>query len=261
MAKRVVVRIGDIFRVKLDNDMVGFFQYVTKDNIDLGSAVIRVFKTHYPSNQEISLNDIILDDVDFYTHVFPRAGLILEVWEKVGHAKILNKEKLEDLIFGICHNEIYDRVNVKLIHVNPLQNWKIWKINDEWIEIGSLPEYLHDKINYGCVYSPMRIKERMETGYYKNTEPGYEIVKRIPKPEVYSFVKFESGNEVYYLCFHGNDFDKGVIPIDGKFHKITKDDAISKTMEITNKKFSDTNWKYQEFITEEEFNAAWNSLE
>ena len=51
------------------------------------------------------------------------------------------------------------------------------------------------------------------------------------------------------------------MPVNGKMTRITHDEAVVNHIEIAKRKFSDTNWKANNFITEEEFNKVWDSIE
>ncbi len=42
--KRVYIKTGDVFFVKVDNDYKRYFQYITNDLTQLNSDVIRAFK-------------------------------------------------------------------------------------------------------------------------------------------------------------------------------------------------------------------------
>ena len=86
-------------------------------------------------------------------------------------------------------------------------------------------------------------------------------MKRKPRPEYKSYIKDMSDGKDIYICFQGDYFEKAVIPIEGKLTKISRDEAVLNGMEIISKKFSDTNWKAQNFITEDEFNKVWDSTE
>ena len=84
-------------------------------------------------------------------------------------------------------------------------------------------------------------------------------MKRKPRAEYKSYIKDASDGKDIYICFKGDYFEKAVFPIEGKLTKISCDEAVLNGMEITSKKFSDTNWKAQNFITEEEFNQVWDT--
>ena len=89
MAKRIVTKMGDIFCVEIDNGYKRFFQYIINDIEALNSSVIRVFKTHYPMDYRPIIEEIVMDEVEFYAHTVLRAGIVYGAWYKVGNSKLL----------------------------------------------------------------------------------------------------------------------------------------------------------------------------
>lgn len=82
--KRIVTKIGDLFSVDLDGKTKRFFQYVAIDESMLGGSVIRVFKRKYDIDAEPSFDEIVNDEVDFYTHTSLKIGIQEEYWQKIG---------------------------------------------------------------------------------------------------------------------------------------------------------------------------------
>lgn len=262
--KRVVTKIGDLFCVEFSDNTKGFFQYVTRDAEYLNGQVIRVFKKHYPIDADVAIDDILADEVDFYAHTILKAGIHFNTWHKIGNSKNVDEDGFKKVIFGQTCDTIDDTSSTYKfaeIEVDPLTNWFIWRINEKWTQIGILPDKYHDVVELGYIMSYLNIKNRMERGYYPITNEVYEILKRIPRPEYKSYIKDMSDGKDIYICFKGDYFEKAVFPIEGKLTKISRDEAVSNNMEIISKKFSDTNWKTQNFITEDEFNKAWDSTE
>lgn len=256
MAKRIITKIGDVFCAEFDNGTKGYFQYIANDLTQLNSSVIRAFKTHYPINQELSIDDIVKDEVAFYAHTILRPGIAENAWYKVGKSMDLGLNELQKITFGYTIET--DMIGYEVIDIDPFKNWIIWHINNEFVNIGTLPKSLHNTIEYGSVMPYICIKKRMRCGYYDWTSREYSILKREPRPEYKSFVKYRSGDSEYLQCFKGDYFDKGIILHNDKILRITRDDAIINHMDIAHKKFSDTNWEHDNFITEEEFNQVWN---
>lgn len=56
--KRVVVKKGDVFFVKINDTSKRYFQYITNDLKQLNSDVIRVFKTIYPLDDNPDRSDM-----------------------------------------------------------------------------------------------------------------------------------------------------------------------------------------------------------
>ena len=48
MTEKLIIRKGDVFCVEVENEYKCFFQYIARDAMQLGSFVIRAFKTRYP---------------------------------------------------------------------------------------------------------------------------------------------------------------------------------------------------------------------
>ena len=80
MAKRVVIKIGNIFCTKIDDRYKVYFQYICDDLSQLNSFVIRVFKTRYPIDYKIDLEEVVKGEVHFYSHVMLRQGVVDDVW-------------------------------------------------------------------------------------------------------------------------------------------------------------------------------------
>ena len=173
MAKRVQIRLGDVFCAEIDGAFKCYFQYVAKDAALLGDAVIRVFDTHYPMDYEPVIDDIVKDKVAFYAHTLIRFGLIYDAWYKIGNSKRIDSTDLESLIFGVVNDSVCDFENRKVVFVNPLENWTIWKFNYELKIIGVLPKEFHDKVIPGSIYPYIEIVTRMKYGYYRYTDPMY----------------------------------------------------------------------------------------
>jgi len=257
--KRIVTKIGDVFCVEFSNNTKGYFQFIAIDKEQLGSSVIRAFKTHYPIYPDIMIEDIVKDEVDFYAHTILRAGIEYDTWYKVGKSADIGLEELKNVIFG--HTSQFDRFANEIKKVNPLTNWILWHVNEPSVYAGVLPLHLYNIVEDGAVMPHHLIKARMESGYYPEYTELYDLSKRHPRSEYRSYVTFTKNNEVFYMCFQGDCFDKAVILTDCKKTKITKDDAFLNNIEIAKKKFSDTCWRKKNFITEEEFNKVWDSID
>lgn len=159
--KRVRIKIGDVFAVKLDEESKKHFQYVADDATQLSSNVIRAFSKAYRINDTPDLRDIVNDRVDFYTHVFIKLGLKLDFWEKVGNCEEIGEV---NVLFRDC-GEIDHRVKIS-------NNWWIWKINEPQKYIGKL-EGAYQKAEIGMVFAPPKIAQRMKTGKYDLVYPGF----------------------------------------------------------------------------------------
>ncbi len=259
MAKRIVTKIGDIFCVDFQDGTKGYFQYIANDRTQLTSSVIRAFKTHYPVDMKISMDEIVQDEVAFYSHTILRAGIVENAWYKVGKSQELGVDELKKVIFSQTLECLAD--TLECIPVDPLTNWFIWHINEEMINIGCLPEYLHDIVESGVIIPYFEIVIRMKYGYFTDTSRDYVIIKRIPRPDAISYIKEDMENCIVYTCFKGDYFDKQIIQSDNKFMRLTRDEAVINHMPEVRRKFSDIYLEYKNFITEEEFNAVWDLAE
>ena len=82
---RVVTKVGDVFSVKLDNEVKKYFQLIAFDLTQLNSDVIRAFKKVYAIHATPTLLNIVNDDVDFYAHCVTKFGIRMHLWDKVGN--------------------------------------------------------------------------------------------------------------------------------------------------------------------------------
>ena len=156
MVERIVTRIGDIFCVEIDHEYKCYFQYVAKDMTMLNSSVIRVFACHYPISKELTMDEIINDDVDFYAHTVLRFGIENHAWYKVGKHKNIGNP--ENILF-----RMYD--DIGNLSITKSYRWNIWRINQEQQFIGELTdEYI--KLDLGIVFSYHNIVNKIEKGVY-----------------------------------------------------------------------------------------------
>lgn len=257
MAKRIVTKIGNIFCVEFDNGTKGYFQYIANDIEQMNSSVIRAFKTHYPIDQDVAIDDIVKDDLAFYAHTILRHGIAENAWYKIGKSSNIGIDELSDIIFGNAQ-EVKVISPTEIIDVDPMKNWFIWHINGKCRDIGSLPKRLHDKVEPGSVMCCHQIVTRMYRGYYTHSLNEYGILKRRPRPEYKSYVRYKTDQSEILLCFLGDNFEKKIIIKNGNIIRITREDAIENKLKLADRRFSDTNWRCSDFITAEDFNQVWD---
>lgn len=258
--KRVVTKIGDIFCVEFPDNTKGYFQYIAKDMTQLNSSVIRAFYTHYPIDQDVKIEDIVKDKVDFYAHTVLRGGIDFDNWYKIGKSSDVGENELYKIIF--CNASTAYQLyadGIKIPRTSRFCKWHLWNINKDIFDVENVPNHTTSMIEIGTVKTYIEIYQRMWQGYYKYTCLENEVIKRYPRPEVHSYVRRENESRQTYLCFKGNDFEKGVVKKGEKLVRISADEDNPVYEELQNGKFSDTNWKYREFITEEEFYQAWDA--
>ena len=251
MSKRIVIRIGNVFCIEIDGKYKCYFQYVCNDKNQLNSSIVRVFKSRHPTDYKPVLEEIITDEVSFYAHTVLRIGIQFGAWYKVGKPMSIENSEHENIIWGTA-SDILDLTAWDFKTVNPMDNWRIWSSKKIFKENYSLPRKLMYSIEYGAVLPYIEIVNRIKYGYYKNSSPVYSIIKRIPHPDVHSYVKRETNETVKYMHFLGENVMQEII---------IKEDSlvgISGGYLLDRPKFWETNWDFDDFITEDEFNEAWD---
>ena len=257
MAKRIITKVGDVFCVEIDNEYKCFFQYIEKDILQLGSSVIRAFKTRYPMDYKPVIEDIVKDEILFYAHTILRVGIEYGAWYKVGKSKELGLSGLNNVMFGDVFN--YKATpNLQLIEVDYLENWTIWKVNEERINIGVLPTEYYEIIEEGGVVPYDEVVTRFRIGYFKVTDKSYDIIKRRPIAGVNSYTKHEiDGNECYFH-FIGEDIYREIIVTPQGAIKLTQEEPEKDGCAFHAHKFWEINWKYRDHITDADFLTSWN---
>ena len=263
MGKRIITRIGDVFCAEIDGEYKSYFQYIEKDIEQLNSSVIRVFKTRYPMDYEPVIEDIVADEILFYAHAVLRVGIEDNVWYKVGKSKNLGLDGLSKILWGTLFpwTEIFENGFMRIKEVDPLENWTIWYVNNECIDVGRLPEKYYDIIEYGSVLPYSSIIERLKYGYYIGGDWRYDIIKRRPIPGVNSYLHREVEGVEMYFHFVGEDISRQLVVTDKGLIRLTTEQPSCQGYTFVAKKFWEINWKYDEHITSEEFETVWNKNE
>lgn len=162
--KRVVVKIGDIFCAKIDEEYKVYFQYVCDDLSQLNSRVIRVFSKKYDIDETPKLEDVVQTEIAFYAHVVIKWGIQNGLWSKVGNVKFTDTV---DVLFR-CSNDFGAKPPVEISY-----SWRIWRVNEPFNEIGVLSkEYQNAEL--GPIWPPYEIINRIRTGKYSFPYPRYE---------------------------------------------------------------------------------------
>lgn len=158
MAKKTYVRIGDVFCVEIDNEYKCFFQYIAQDELQLGGQVIRVFKTHYPMDYVPICEELIKDEVQFYSHTFIRPCMDLGFWYKVGTTK--NIGNIRTPYFCDPWRNIKE-------HASRASHFSVWRIGDNRkVILGSMSIDEYNKYSYGAILPPGDIINKIRTGEY-----------------------------------------------------------------------------------------------
>lgn len=259
MAKRIVTKIGNVFCAEIDNEFKCYFQYISNDLYNLNSSVIRVFKKRYPMDSNPTIDQIINDEVAFYAHTILRFGIQFNAWYKIGKSTEIGEKELKKVYF--CQTQDHEAVFnpfPELIWVDPLKNWYLWHVNEEHQRIGKLPKKYWTIVEPGGVIPYIDIINRMRYGFYKYASVMYDVIKRIPLPDVDVYLKTEEDGIVTYYQFKGSHAVRQLIVTDGKEIRLTADNPKADGRKLRTADFGDTNWRNQDFIEKDEFDRAWN---
>ncbi|MBD5279810.1 MAG: hypothetical protein HDS35_04635 [Bacteroides sp.] len=259
MAKRIVTKIGNIFCTKIDDKWKVYFQYICNDLTDLNSSVIRVFRTRYPIDEKVNLEEVVKDEVWFYAHTMLRAGIADGVWEKVGKSSNLGLDGLDKVWFTITHDSGYDQKTRRIFDVDPDKNWIIWKVNEEMIKVGRLSKEIIPYIEDGTVFHYSSVDERIHLGYIICSDLIYKYQKRIPLPDVDSYTMIEEDGIKIWCHYLGEYVVQEVVEKDGNFIRLSEKEPEAEGWHLDKREFWQTNWKYYEFTTKEEFDKVWNT--
>ncbi len=258
MAKRTVTRVGDVFCVEFDGEYKRYFQYAVKDSSELMSAVIQIFSRRYPIDYQPDLEEIVNDKVAMHIHTFIQIGLKAEAWYKVGNSKKINQKALEEVIFGDALDFRIEEGG-KIVEVDPLKNWTVWKPNDTRFSNIIVPQEMWPSLSMVGIHPFTAIVEWMRYGYFRRRYESYRMCQRVPWDYVDSYTKWDEGNNVVYSHFHGEGAVREIImPKDGvEAIRLSTEHPKSCGRELRKAKFWETNWERENFITEEEFNSLW----
>ncbi|MBD5279811.1 MAG: hypothetical protein HDS35_04640 [Bacteroides sp.] len=257
MAKGVVIKIGNIFCTKIEDRYKVYLQYVCNDLSQLNSFVIRVFKTRYPIDSDVDLEEVVRGDVHFYSHVMLRQGVVDDILVKVGTSKNLGLDGLEKIWFANTHDSIYIQRSRTNIDVDPDKNWTIWKVNKDRKHIKVIPGELWEYFETGFVFPYRCIIERIRLGYMIGNDLIYKYQKRIPLPDVDSYTMIEEDGIKIWRHYLGEYVVQEVVEKDGNFIRLSEKEPEAEGWYLDKREFWQTNWKYYEFTTKEEFDKVW----
>lgn len=154
MAKRLSLKKGDLFEVKIQEENECFnyyFQFLLNDSLLFDSNIIRVFDCKIKCERNPTFKDIVNNKIKFHTHVVIKGGIQLGLWEKIGNIDL--QDGLELPYFRDTNNYGVDKSD----------DWFIWKPNERHIEIGELTEEAK-KYDIGGVFHPLDVVEWLRTG-------------------------------------------------------------------------------------------------
>jgi hypothetical protein len=161
MTKRIVTKIGDVFCIVVDNSYKRYFQYIANDINDLNSSTIRVFQKNYSLDSNPTLDEIVSDDIEFYTHTILRNGIVSGLWQKIG--KCPNVGDVNSVMFR------WPKGRSSL--TNKYDEWYVWHINEDEKDIVKLTKEYEETTYIGGVYPPAWIVERIQYGKWTCTFP------------------------------------------------------------------------------------------
>lgn len=251
--KRVICRKGSVFCARFNDKFKCYLQYITDDSTLLNSNVIRAFKKKYPIDYVENIEEILNGEIAFYSHCMVKWGVDDGNWEKIGSSKNLGLENLNNVIWGTYF--------ISCPWLAPdLSKWKLWITGREEVEIGKLINELARKVELGYIYPAIKIRDRLQYGYFRLKDAGYSIIPRIPYLDVDSYVRQNLGDYRIYIHFKGK-FAVEELLFDLKRYKVarlTKEKPEEKGYHLRTEPFETTNWGKNDFITQEDFERLWN---
>lgn len=202
------------------------------------------------------MDDIVKDDVAFYAHTLIRIGIMYNAWYKVGKSSERGVEQAERIIFGaqaVSGRTFEERC------ILDSKNWYLFRINKMPEKVGVLPVEYYNTIELAGVISFVDIINRIKYGYYRYSNPAYEVLKRVPWPDADSYMRAEEEGKTIYYHFKGKKAVEELIVTDsGREIRLTADQPESNGYKLRHADFSETNWRSDNFITAEEFHSAWD---
>lgn len=261
MARRIVIKVGNIFCAEVEGKYKFYFQFLCRDLTCLNSPVIRVFKRRYPLDANPTMDEIVNGEVCFYAHVVIRWGCQSDIWYKVGTSKELGLDRLNEIWFGLAQEISINEKTKSIEHHDPAENLWIWHVNQDFIKIGHIKKGEELYVEAGDVYPPSSIIKRFMYGHYLGTNDIYLHVKRRPWDDVDTYTKGINGdsNERIYFHFLGEHVvQQVVITPDGREYRLDKAHPREGEYKLLEDDFGDIFWEHKDFITPEEFYSVWN---
>lgn len=164
---RIYTKIGDVFSAKTDEKTKKYFQLIAYDLTQLNSDVIRVFKERYPINSNPDLSKIVSGEIDFYIHCTTKAGIKMNLWNKIGNNK--NIGETNHILFRNT-NDYGVKPGEKPITVST--EWWVWRINEKQKYVGKL-EKEYQKSYIGLIVSPFVLLELIKDYRYSINYPSF----------------------------------------------------------------------------------------
>jgi hypothetical protein len=162
-------KIGDVFEIDLKNGKKAHVQYIGNDITQLNSDVIRVFKARYPIDKEIDIENIISDEIEFYSHVTGvKFGIEDGSWKNIGNSGKLGDPRAP--FFRTSKDVGVAKVGEPKPEIS--KNWVVWHMNEPMTHVGELLGE-DTKADIGVITWPKVIVNDMRTGKQSFFYPGY----------------------------------------------------------------------------------------
>ena len=154
---RAYTKVGDIFRVPLENGIVRYVHYIAKDSSELHSDVLRIYKHQYHMDDRPAIDSILRDKIECHLHTFVRYGVKWGLWYKYG-SSIINDREISSIVFreSLDYGKYPKQTIVS-------KQWVVWRINGPRLFVGELPKQYYSS-DVGGVYAPEHIIYRLKTG-------------------------------------------------------------------------------------------------
>ncbi len=273
MAKRVKIKIGDVFCQEHGDGYKSYFQYIADDSEKDGCPVIRIFKTRYAVSENPGIEDVISSEVGLYVHTDVVSGSEFGGgWYKVGESADLGLDGLALARFVELGDKSDDEGEWsidKLSRLDPYEECFVWRCDEPRENIGPVNpgDWIAGDAFDGSVYLWPKTVELIKTGYItQRIEMALidDIVKRRAWPWVDSYTslidpltKFQ-----YYFHFHGDNLVCEVIEKpDGNTVCLSPDKPIADGCSLFDGKFGDIGWYSHEFIGKEKFESVSDKCE
>lgn len=142
----------------IGNGICRYFQFIALDLHQLNSEVIRVFEQEYKIDDDINLQEIVHEKVQFYAHTVLFLGVERDlIWTHVGNSLILG-----DMNFYFRAANADNLMDMKN---DELEEWWVWKIGEDSHFIGKLNSE-QKKYELGMIFHPDDILERIKYGEF-----------------------------------------------------------------------------------------------
>lgn len=166
--QRTPTKIGDVFKVLVDDESSWFLHFVYIDPVDLNSDVVVAYATHKPDQ---SIEQIVRKPYAFYLHTTLRFGIKQHIWEKIGSTKV----EIDITKLSFKYYRDYDHIDIlkdaaqkskskKLEPPFDRPYWDVWTIGDTGFRSLDELEDEYEAAEPGGVYPPSFIVERIKTG-------------------------------------------------------------------------------------------------